>query len=646
MLASCGSTRPAAFPAPAASGSGDDGYVAVSARLQRHLDPIWDERRGRYEPPGLSGTVAQINANLLLVHATAAQLGLTGPPREDQRARRIVAYLTGPQAWTEHPLPDAPPWLRGPGWRAAPNNPNSHLVFSAEVAEALAQAYLAREALALDPATVATIQNQIARTAVGPDFAWPALRLNQLNWHATLFAADATVNGAQRTFAEGLGHHLERFTGGTLAPAETPNLGPGLRFRYLPARAATHPANFDSAEYANIVLGFSRHYAAARAAGMPVPVRIGLLQQWARRAISGYWTHAGQLNWDTGLGFQRWHQSKKVPLAQAALLGVATAPELQPGPEWAAWAKWLFDAGLREYADAADEGGTLPPPVGFGLRVVAQGRANAYLTAARYSGNAMRALTAGLGRAPAQTPPALYAYDSDTGRLAVTTPAYSTAIVAVNHRAFPYGGLDLTRLFNARSDPVGGIGGVAPAAFGLQVVGADGQLRLRTAYGPRGAGATQPLRLTHAPAPVGAVRAGPFMDLRVQGEIRRGRLRASSAYRFTPHAISARWTVHGRRPGERAHVTFPSWGGSTRVHATLRDGRRVRLGQRPRSLDAIVSLDLGGYTVRPVPGPRGGRVRVVRSARSRSAPDPGPTLVVDLPAARHSFAVELRTDGR
>ena len=247
VLASCGSTQPVAPPTPEASGLDDVGYVAVSARLQPHLDPIWDAHRGRYEPPGLSGTVAQINANLLLVHATAARLGLTGPPRDDRRARGIVAYLIGPQAWTEHPMPDAPPWLRGPGWRAAPTNPNSHLVFSAEVAEALAAAYRARDALALDPVTIATIRDQIARTAVGPDFAWPALRLNQLNWHAALFAADATVNGAQRTFAEGLGQHLERFTGGTLAPADTPNLGPGLRFRYLPARAATHPANFDSA---------------------------------------------------------------------------------------------------------------------------------------------------------------------------------------------------------------------------------------------------------------------------------------------------------------------------------------------------------------------------------------------------------------
>ena len=37
--------------------------------------------------------------------------------------------------------------------------------------------------------------------------------------------------------------------------------------------------------------------------------------------IAGYWTHGGYLNWDTGLGFRRWHQAKKVPLAAQALLG-------------------------------------------------------------------------------------------------------------------------------------------------------------------------------------------------------------------------------------------------------------------------------------------------------------------------------------
>ena len=42
-----------------------------------------------------------------------------------------------------------------------------------------------------------------------------------------------------------------------------------------------------------------------------------------RRAIAGYWTHSGYLNWDTGLGFKRWHKRKKVALAQHARLRTA-----------------------------------------------------------------------------------------------------------------------------------------------------------------------------------------------------------------------------------------------------------------------------------------------------------------------------------
>ena len=38
-----------------------------------------------------------------------------------------------------------------------------------------------------------------------------------------------------------------------------------------------------------------------------------------------------------------------------------------------------------------------------------------------------------------ETPPALYAFDPDIGRLAITTPTYNTAIIAVNQRAFHLG---------------------------------------------------------------------------------------------------------------------------------------------------------------------------------------------------------------
>ena len=83
--------------------------------------------------------------------------------------------------------------------------------------------------------------------------------------------------------------------------------------------------------------------------------------------------------------------------------------------------------------------------------------------------NAARAVDAGLGRKQAQEPPPLYAYDPDIGRLAVTTPTYNTAIVAVNQRAFPYGGLDLARLFDGTQEVAANIGGRPPASFGLMV---------------------------------------------------------------------------------------------------------------------------------------------------------------------------------
>jgi hypothetical protein len=53
---------------------------------------------------------------------------------------------------------------------------------------------------------------------------------------------------------------------------------------------------------------------------------VRLLRRWLRRVLAGYWTDAGYLNWDTGLGFRRWHQAKKLGLAQHALIGIASAP--------------------------------------------------------------------------------------------------------------------------------------------------------------------------------------------------------------------------------------------------------------------------------------------------------------------------------
>ena len=67
------------------------------------------------------------------------------------------------------------------------------------------------------------------------------------------------------------------------------------------------------------------------------------------RVLAGYWTHGGHLNWDTGFGFRRWQQTKKLGLSQQALLGIATAPGLAPHQSAPAWAKWMLDRGFDFY---------------------------------------------------------------------------------------------------------------------------------------------------------------------------------------------------------------------------------------------------------------------------------------------------------
>ena len=308
---------------------------------------------------------------------------------------------------------------------------------------------------------------------------------------------------------------------------------------------------------------------------MPAPRQLGLLRDWVRRVISGYWTHAGALNWDTGLGFHRWQQSKKVALAQGALLGVATAPELQPDPRWGEWAKWLLDR-LVHYAAQTERADRIPDALAYGVHVVPQSRGNAYLAAARHAPNAMRALQAGLGRARAAAPPALYAFDPDTGRLAVTTPRYSTAIVAVNHRAFPYGGVDLARLLGADGQVIGTLGGTGTGASACAwarsarstAAARTQQERRRCASSTPPAMPSRQPRARWARATLASRAAATAREATSAGVARRPATSAGPARR----AATTAGLVRGRRRARR-------WSGGRR-RARGRRGRRSPRGRR------------------------------------------------------------------
>ena len=636
-----------ASPARAA-GWGEVDYWRFADRVQERVDDYWISRRGLYRP-GDSSSDTMVNANMLLVHATAALRGHTGPARQDDRARAIAARMV-----------QAPPFVEvidrqfgqqhAPGWSGSMTNPAGmqHLLVDAEVAEALAAAWRARDVLGLAPEVVAAIQDRLHRVATSRFWRYPAIRLNQFNWNAAIYTAAAEATGDLSLLYGDLRAQAARFVRGVRRPGPglAGNLGPGMRFHYLPGRHKGWVLNLDSAEYANIVASFARFWDPARLRGMRplADADRQLLQRWMRRVLAGYWTHSGYLNWDTGFGFRRLHQAKKIGLAQLALLGIAAGGELTPGGDWPAWGKHLLDRGFALYERWLPPGEGLVPALLFDLSAHPTTPSHAVLAATRMEANAARAVAGGLAGRPSAEPPPLYAFDPDVGRLAVTTPRYSTAIVPVNQGAFPYGGLDLARLFDGRQEVAGNIGGVPPAAFGLVVSGARGDVELATQKGRHAPPAA--LRLLQAPAGVGARPnsppdrpfAGPFRHLRAGGSTGRRRLRARSTYDFTRDTIRVRWSLRARdrrRHTVRAHL--PSWAGDgeARITATLAGGERIALDGTSRVRLAAVDhftihSDRGGYRVRPAAAPRGATAILLQPEPQTSAPRPGPTLALEL----------------
>jgi hypothetical protein len=649
----------------AAAGMTDADYLAFSDRMQAVMEDSWSEREGLYRAGDGSGPM--VNSNMLLAHAVAAARGHTGPSRNDERARRIALRLVSSPPFVEQASqgpPGSSSQAHAPGWVNSSRNPQAtqHLVFDADVVDGLVHAWRARSQLGLPQSTSDLIVDRIVRTTHGWFWRYPTIRLNQINWYAMMYAAAAEMTGDPTLLRTDFHQQLMRFTADVGHDGKRAgNFGPGLRFHYLPDRPLDRRLNVDSAEYANIVFSFSRFYEQARLAGMPnPPTRVRrLLRQWGIRVLSGYWTHAGYMNWDTGLGFNRWHQTKKLGLAQQALIGLASTEALQTARSRGPWAKWILDRGFRLFDEWTRRAGRVPPAVAFGVNRKPLAGGSARLGAARMQGNAARAIAAGLGAMPAAQPPALYAYDADIGRLAVTTPAYNTAIVAVNQRGFPYGGIELARLFDGDQDVSANLGGRPPASFGMEVRSPGGSRLGNTQVGrDRIDYESSPLELVRAPrgegempdALIGNAFAGPFEDLKAEGLRTTARHELKSSHRFRPWYIETAWTATART---RAHarkrygmdVSFPSTGPNAHVLAVLADGRRVPVADAPIPLAAVsyfhVQSELSGYVIVPVERPRGARARTRVVPTQWSAPQAGPTLVVEAARARRFRSVSF-----
>jgi hypothetical protein len=328
--------------------------------------------------------------------------------------------------------------------------------------------------------------------------------------------------------------------------------------------------------------------------------------------------------------------------------------------EYGRWTKALFDRGLLLYLRLANDAGTpIAPSKMWGITSDME-EYDCYTT--RIMANAARAIAFGMGSMPATDPPPLYSFDYDTGRLAVSTPTYSTALVPYNRGAFPYGGLDPVRLFGPGQQPVGSLGGVPPEAMGVVVRDTSGKELLATSRSLH-AGIGRPLSLIVSPR--GKVTrpraypikpyAGPFNRLEVVGSVRRGRLSITAHHTFTATSILSRWQIACAQAScdDRIILHFPTYGPEAAIDAVLRNGERVRLagpgaGAVPSvSAGEVARLVLGtqpGYSVEFSVIQAAAELKVVDADKQQTNPTPGPTLAIELalPLGFKSRTIEAR----
>ena len=232
----------AAGPPTLAHAYDDAGYLAYADRMQQRLDPLWDESDGLYQPGG-GGVDTLVNAMCLLTHSVAAQHDHDGPSRNDHRARLIAKALVSAPVFIEHastrPRPGSQ--THAPGWTSSMYSADAgqHVMYDAEIVDGLVHAWKARKALGLSDELAARIADHIHRVARSRFWRYPSIRLNQVNWYALIYAADATVTGNRELLRRDMREQLVRFL------SQSRNFGPGLRFQYIPAAPPSIRSNVD-----------------------------------------------------------------------------------------------------------------------------------------------------------------------------------------------------------------------------------------------------------------------------------------------------------------------------------------------------------------------------------------------------------------
>lgn len=607
------------------------------------IDGLWDDEQGAYVVAGVAR--ARLNAEMLLVHAYAALAGRTGGDgvtSHPERVERLVRLLTGPMyvptlkgKVAPAPAPGHSVTIHAPGF-ADPGGglASMHQALDAVAARALATAWRARDAVGLSGESRDLIRDRISAVARSPFWHSPARLLNQINWSADLYAADATVTGDPGLLRRDYRKQLVWFADHARENAYdggSPNLGSGLAFHYLPQRSASNPTNrSDTAEYANITLGALAYLDQARAAGMgQLPRRTRqTLRAWARRATWGNWSSSGYLNWDSGKGLSRLHLTQYWLLA---LRGYAAGTEGSTAqgylPAQQATTRWLVRRAVTTYQRRAAAANSVVLPAtayGFSGSPLVTPTFDGLTGTARFASTLAEMADRGLA-SPAGAPqgePLLDAFsnDDDIGRTAVTTQRFATAFLRP-WAPLKVGGLEPARLMDSRGRALTGTGGSNDGALGLRIL-SGGQTAIETQRGEY-----RPNQSVASPPEAQRDTARPLTSpLTVTGSESAIGVTVGVAHRVARSSIRTRYTVKNtRKQAVVAELRVPTYG--TGEGGSLQVGQRIGPAALGRTMTVIA--------------PSGGRFRMRFSGlRPRSTgtvvavpsqignPTPGPQLVV------------------
>ncbi len=615
-----------AAPAQTVDPAAPDPAWALPDRLIERLDGDWQKSRQLYLDRG--GVSIRSNAMLMELHALAALAGHQGPARQDARLAGLVRLFTTPPVVVYSTktkrgtasFPHTPAWESV--YRADSEQAILHPSADAIIARALAVAWRARDVAGLPLEDSQRIEVVVGAVARGKWYKAPSRAENQINWNADVYAANLEVTGDRSNLPD-YRAHLKWFIDHAFRKAYkggSSNLSRGYGFRYLPQYNGGGANQVDTVEYANLVHSVLGFYTTAVRAGMrPLNGKqISQLKAWSRHILFGTWTHAGYLNWDSGLGTSRRHLRQYWAFALDSLVRASGPGALLGTSSERSYVRYIAEQGLSLFARTGWDGtGPLPSATSFDApNGFPEGTRSPLITPLRFA-----VIAASLDvRLPAVTPRAMgnvYAHDSEFGRLVVSTRAYNLAIIKPVSQG--EGGFEPTRLFDAQQRPLtvlaaGGFGGPSPG--------------LRLQRGGSTVLENQPGTQASRPVPGMSVarnrrnRAGAFSTLTAGAKLRSGKASIAVQHTFKGSAFSTKYKL-SRGAATTVTMRLPVWGRDSTID--LLRGAQIRGKRIVRTSGAILirgTTPSGGVMLVAFRGiPDSASVVVVRHNRSSRAPD-------------------------